>query len=262
MMPTCADIIAAITAFAPQSLQESWDNSGVQVGRVEAECTGVLVCVDVTPAVVAEASRLGCNLIVSHHPLIFKGLRSITGATPVMLAVMEAIRADIVVYSAHTSLDSARGGVTWEMARMLGVNVDSVLAPSAPGADTGLGVVGTLAAPMSQADFAALASRTFASPHPRASRGTGRKISRVALCGGSGGEFIPKAVDARADAYVTADIRYHDFVDHGQSIFLLDVGHFESESCAKEIFSRVITEKFPNFAVYYSHQQNPIQYYS
>jgi len=260
-MTTRADVIAAVAAYAPPGLQESWDNSGVQLGLgLDAPCTGVLVCVDVTPAVVDEAAALGCNLIVSHHPLIFKGLRSITGATAVERAVAAALRADIAVYSAHTSLDSAPGGISREMAAMLGARVTGVLEPSATQPDAGLGVVAELPRPMAAADFARLCADTFGSPHPRVSAGTGAPIARVAMCGGSGGEFIPRAIAAGADAYVTGDIRYHDFVDHGSRILLLDVGHFESESCAKSIFYRVITEKIPNFAVHYSKQQNPVHY--
>lgn len=256
-----ADIIGAVTDFAPPSLQESWDNSGVQVGRTDLPCSGVLLCVDVTPDTVDEAEALGCDLIISHHPLIFKGLKSLTGATQVERAVISALRAGMTVYSAHTSLDSTRGGVSWEMARMLGAEVSGVLSPSGPSADTGLGVVARFSAPVAPAELYALASRAFGSPHPRASRCACPAVGTVALCGGSGGEFIRAAIEAGADAYITADVRYHDFVDFGNDIFLLDIGHFESESCAKEIFYRVITEKFPNFAVYYSKQQNPIQYF-
>lgn len=260
-MTTRADVIAAVAAYAPPQLQESWDNSGVQLGLgLDAPCTGVLLCVDVTPDVVAEARSLGCNLIVSHHPLIFKGLRSITGSTPVERAVADALRADIAVYSAHTSLDSAPGGISHEMAAMLGARVTAVLAPQAADPSAGLGVVAELAAPMAADDFAALCAATFGAPHLRRSAGAGRPVSRVALCGGSGGEFIGRAEAAGADAYVTGDIRYHDFVDHGRRLLLLDVGHFESESCAKSIFYRVITEKIPNFAVHYSNQHNPVQY--
>lgn len=256
-----ADIIGAVTAFAPPGLQESWDNSGVQVGRADLPCSGVLLCVDVTPDTVDEAAALGCDLIVSHHPLIFKGLRSITGATQVERAVIAALRAGITVYSAHTSLDSTRGGVSWEMARMIGAEVVGILSPSDKADATGLGVVARLDTPVEPKSLYSTVSRVFGSPHPRASRRTGAKVGTVALCGGSGGEFIPAAIRAGADAYITADIRYHDFVDYGNDIFLLDIGHFESESCAKDIFYRIITENFPNFAVYYSKQQNPIQYF-
>lgn len=258
---TISDIINAINDFAPLNLQESWDNSGVQVGDCNAGCTGALLCVDVTPVVVAEARERGCNLIVAHHPLLFKGLKSITGATPVERAVIEAIRAGITIYSAHTSLDSAPGGISHEMAEKLGAQVVGVLAPS-PGDDkVGLGVVAQLPAPLSRDEFAALVKSAFGSPVCRCSAGTGEPISRIAMCGGAGGEFIPAAKAAGAQAYLTSDVRYHDFVDHGNDIFIVDIGHFESESCAKDIFYRLISKKFHNFAVYKSEkEQNPINY--
>ncbi len=256
-----ADIISAINNYAPLSLQEKWDNSGVQLGDVTAPCRGVLLCVDVTEQVVAEAARRGCNLIVSHHPLLFKGLRNITGSTPVERAVIAAIRGGITVYSGHTSLDSAPGGISHCMVRMLGARFESVLEPSAPGAETGLGAVAVFETPLNEDAFVRLVKDTFGSSVCRCSRPAGRNIERLALCGGSGGEFIPRAVASGAQAYLTSDVRYHDFVDHGGDIFIVDIGHYESESCAKQIFYRIISEKFPNFAVYYSQtEQNPINY--
>lgn len=257
----CRDIIETVNEFAPLSLQENWDNSGVQLGDIDDECRGVLLCVDVTPDVVDEAVSRGCNLIVSHHPLIFKGLRHITGATPVERAVMRALRSGVTVYAAHTSLDSTRGGVSYAMASMLGARVTGVLSPSAGDPDTGLGVVARFDESLAPDALAARVCRAFGSPVTRCSSGTGAAVSCVAMCGGSGGEFIGAARAAGAQAYITSDVRYHDFVDHGREIFIVDIGHYESESCAKDIFYRVISEKFPNFAVYYSEiEKNPINY--
>lgn len=119
------DIIDAIESFAPPGLQESWDNTGWQLtpkNPATTECTGALVCLDVTESVVDEALREGCNLIISHHPLIFKGLRSITGATPSQRAVITAIGRGIAVYSSHTALDSAPEGVSHELGLRLGLH--------------------------------------------------------------------------------------------------------------------------------------------
>ena len=129
---TLKDIVTAIEAYADPALQESWDNTGWQIAPMESsdECSGVMLCLDVTPAVVEEAKDQGCNLIVSHHPLIFKGLRSITGASQAERAVILAIRHGIAVYSSHTALDSTRGGISYEMARMLGARVIRALAPA------------------------------------------------------------------------------------------------------------------------------------
>ena len=119
-------IIAAIEEIAPPALQENWDNSGLQVGDPSAECSGILVCLDPTEAVVAEAAERGCNLVVSHHPLLFRGIKRLSGTTPVERCVVAAIENGMAIYSAHISLDSAVGGVSDSLASMLGARVHVV----------------------------------------------------------------------------------------------------------------------------------------
>jgi len=260
-MTSVQNIIDVVADFAPQYLQESWDNTGVQVGGTDIPCTGTMLCVDATPQVIAEAAARRCNLVISHHPLLFRGLKRISpGPDVVQQTVIDAIRADITVYSSHTALDSTPGGISHRMAAMLGAKITAVLAPN--GTDgCGLGVVAALPKPLTPATFITLVKNTFGSTTVRCSQGTGHDISILALCGGSGGEFIPAAISAGAQAYLSSDIRYHDFVDFGKQIFLSDIGHFEAESCAKEIFYELISEKFPNFAVYKSESEtNSIKY--
>lgn len=261
-MPSIRDITDAIAAFAPLNLQESWDNSGMQVGDIDAECTGALVCVDCTPGIIAEAKARGCNLVVAHHPLLFRGLKQIMpGHNLVQQAVIDAIRAGISVYSSHTALDSAPEGISHRMARMLGAEVESVLEPSPSAPDAGLGVVARFDPPLTPRQLVDRIKKVFGSPVVRTSQVPLCVIGRIAMCGGSGGEFIPAAISAGAQAYLSSDIRYHDFVDHGKDIFITDIGHFESESCAKDIFYAVISEKFPNFALYKSDtERNSINY--
>ncbi len=269
MTPSIRDIITAIETFAHPGIQESWDNTGWQLLPVSpaSPCTGVLSCLDVTPAVVDEAVAEGCNLIISHHPLIFKGLRHITGETQVEEAVIRAIRANVSIYSSHTALDSAPQGVSHRLGSMLGLTGVTVLspqpqtAPSAPA--TGLGVIGSFPAPLTRSEVIAKVKEVYGSPVVRCSAGPdgNSPVSKLALCSGSGGEFIPAAIAAGADAYITSDTRYHDFVDFGKKIFIIDTGHFESEKCTKSIFSSIISEKFPTFAVRMSRtEQNPVNY--
>lgn len=123
------DIIDTIEEFAPPALQEEYDNTGLTVGDAGGECTGVLLAVDVTPETVAEAIDEGCNLIVAHHPVIFRGLKRLTGATLVERTVIAAIRGGVAIYSCHTSVDNAPGGVSWQMARMLGLTDVEILDP-------------------------------------------------------------------------------------------------------------------------------------
>lgn len=361
-----ADIISAIEQFAPISLQEDWDNSGLQLGARNVVCSGVLLCVDVTPDVVDEAIVRECNLIVSHHPLLFKGLKRITGNTPVEQCVMKAIANGINVYSCHTAIDNAENGVSWQMAKMLGlkdietlerqqgkmlklstmipnVHVDKVrLALFDAGAGqlgnydscsfsvkgegtfralkganpyvgnlnefhleaetridvilpvwlkhkvetaliqahpyeepayefvrldnasphSGLGVVGNYSEGIAPMDLIAKVKSAFGSPMVRCNRcPKDLSVRRVAMGSGACASLIPNAIASGAQAYITSDARYHDFVDFSDRILLIDIGHYESEHCTKDIFYHVITEKFPNFAVYYSDKEkNPINY--
>lgn len=257
------DVVNVIEEAFPPRYQEDYDNTGMQVGSVFRACTGVLLCVDVTPEIIIEAEHKGCNLIVSHHPLIFNPLKSIATTGRVDFSLYKAIKNDIAIYSCHTSVDNTPlNGVSWKMAEMLGLKDISVL--EARGDDgTGSGVVGNLTEPMTQAEFADKVKTTFGSPVARCSSHTpGRgKISRVALCGGAGGFLIPKAIEGGAQAFVTSDCKHNQFLDYAKSIFIIDIGHFESEECTKQIFYQIIREKFPNFALYYSElEKNPIIY--
>ena len=253
---TILDIAGAIEERVPLSLQESWDISGWQATPVPpatTECTGVMVCLDVTVDVVDHAAAAGCNLVVSHHPLLFKAIRSLTGATPAQRAIMRAIALGIDIYSAHTSLDSAPGiGVSIHLARALGLTDIRPLVPSPVMPDAGLGAVGHVSGtPLGKHQLIDLVKKVYNAPRIRITEGPdpNEGISTIALSSGSGGEFIPDAITAGARAYISSDIRYHDFLDYGRSILLIDTGHFESEICTKSIFSEIISQKFPNFAV-------------
>lgn len=254
---TNRDITDAIEEFAPLSLQESWDNSGWQLGRPDETCRGVLVCVDVTPEIIREAQERGCNLIVSHHPLIFKGVKQITGRNRVERSIALALEKGISIYSSHTATDCAPHGVSFVMARMLGLTDIAGLDPS------GLGAVGNLPASLGWREFIELVKKTFDVPVLRCSRIADKSltVSRVAMCGGSAAEFLPLAIAEKAQVYITADCKLNQFIDYADDILLIDAGHFETEHCTKEIFYSVISKKFPNFAVWKSTvEKNPVNY--
>lgn len=362
-----ADIVKAIEEVAPLGLQEEWDNCGMQIGSPLAECTGVMVCVDPTPEVLEEAIARNCNLIVSHHPLIFSGLKRITGANRQQRVIIDALTAGVSVYSSHTALDNSPVGVSATMADMLGLENVTTLArrrsdmlkltlyvptdkadevrlalfdagagrlgryemcsygsdgtgtfrplegaepyagellklsfepetrlelllprwrrdavecalrqthpyeePAYEFAEVtagsyagGLGCVGNLREPLPAREVSRMAGEVFGCAGVRCSElaASEQPVRRVALCGGAGGSLIGAARGAGAQIYVSADLRYHDYVDHGLSIGLVDVGHFNSEECAKTIFSKLISEKFPNFALYSAkNEKNPIVY--
>lgn len=262
VQPTIRQIADLLERTAPLSLQESYDNCGLIVGDPSAVCTGALLTVDVTPDIVREAADAGCNLIVAHHPLIFHGLKHLlVGGSAVEQAVIAALRAGIAVYACHTALDNAPSGVSARMAAMLGLTDAAILAPDASGS-AGSGVVASLPSPVTASRFVQLVKAAFGSPVARCSAyDMDAPISRVALCGGSGAFLIPQAIAAGAQAFVTSDTKYHDFVDNARRILIVDIGHHESENCTKDIFYHVIKEKFPNFAVRYARLDvNPIIY--
>ncbi|MDE5745134.1 MAG: Nif3-like dinuclear metal center hexameric protein [Paramuribaculum sp.] len=257
-----SDIITALEKFAPSHLQESYDNSGIQIGdNLDADCTGVLLAVDPTPGVVREAIQTRCNLIITHHPLLFRGLKTITGANPVDRTAIEAIRNGITLYSCHTSLDRCAGGVSHVMAQMLALkNIRSLEQSDTEG--IGLGAIGELDNRLSPVELIELIKHIFDSPIVRHTTfNPDTRIKTVALCGGSGSSLIPDAIAAGAQAMITSDTKYHDFVDYADKILIADIGHFESERCTKNIFHKVITENFPNFAhLYMATENNPINY--
>ncbi|MDE7444063.1 MAG: Nif3-like dinuclear metal center hexameric protein [Muribaculaceae bacterium] len=265
-MPTIRDIISAIEDVAPLSLQESWDNSGLQLGAVSADCTGVVTCLDVTDRVIDFACKKDCNLIVSHHPLLFKGLKCINPDDHIGRLVYRCITAGIAVYSAHTSLDSAPApnGVSHVMAAMMGAAELGVLDPQPQHRDCGIGVVALMPHTINGTDFIATVKSAFSVQTVRYSDGVGRQIRKVAFGGGSCGYLIPKAIASGADAIVTSDVRYHDFLDYGDKILIVDLSHFDTEKCTNEILMRIISQKFHNFAACYSgtrcNTDNPINY--
>lgn len=257
------DIVEEVEKVFPPNWQEDFDNSGMQVGEVSRPCTGVMLCVDVTPEIVIEAYERGCNLVIAHHPLIFHPLKRLTGYDRVTRTIFKAIRHDVAIYSCHTPIDNAPGGgVSWEMARMLSLSdVEPLECRGESG--IGSGIIGNLAESMTPMQFVELVKERFDSPTARCSDPTrGHKsIRRVALCGGAGSFLIPSAIARGAQAFITSDCKHNYFLDYLGKIFLVDIGHYESEKCTKRIFYHIITEKFRNFAVYISEQEkNPVNY--
>ena len=257
------DIVCALGQFAPLPLQDSFDNAGLQVGLTEAEVTGALLCLDVTEAVVDEAIALGYNLIISHHPLIFRGFKSLTGANYIERCVMKAIKHDIVVYSAHTNLDNAVNGVNYKMAEKIGLQDISFLEPKTDCEPmlAGAGVVGTLPEPEKDIDFLHRIKRVFQVGCVKHTTLKGRTVQKVALCGGAGAFLMEDAVKAGADVFITGEIKYHDYFGHDNDILLAEIGHYESEQYTKEIFQQLIRERFPEVPVRMTEvNTNPINY--
>ena len=254
------EIIAAIEAFAPLSLQEKWDNSGLCIGSPEDEIRGVMVGFDCTPSLIDKALAAGCNMVVTHHPLIFGGIKTITPEDPVGQAVIKAVRGGVAVYAAHTTADKVIAGVSGAMARRLGLQNVSILDGEPDG--SGLGVVGDLPEPLDAAAALALVKDRFDLKVIRASRPVKEKVRRVAMCGGSGSSLIDSARAAGAQLYISADISYHHFFTP-EGFMIADIGHFESEVEITDILFSELRKNFPNFAVCIEpdiRNSNPINY--
>ena len=254
-------VLDALEQYAPLPLQDGFDNAGLQIGLTEEqEVTGALLCLDVTEAVIDEAERMGCNLIVAHHPLLFHGLKSITGKSYVERCVIKAIQKGIGIYAAHTNLDNAEGGVNYRIAEKIGLTSLSFL-DAKPGLSAGAGVVGELPTAEDERDFLMRLKDLFGIQCIRHNRLCGRKIRRVALCGGAGGFLLSQAIAQGADAFLTGEMRYHDYFGHEGDLLIAEMGHYESEQYTVEIFAEVLGQRFPELKIVKtSHNTNPINY--
>jgi len=256
-------VLSALEQFAPLPLQESWDNAGLQLGLTEAEVSGALLCLDVNEAVVDEAIRKGCNLVVSHHPLLFRGLKQISGADYVQRTVIKALKNDVVVVSMHTNMDNALDGVNWKIAERLGLGECRFFAQKAvDGIEAGSGVVGELPQPMAAQDFVQLVKRQFQVECAQCNELLQRPVQRVAICGGAGDFLLPDALREGADAFITGEMHYHQYFGYEQRIQICVIGHYQSEQYTAEIFRDIIQRDCPGVRTEIAETvTNPIQYY-
>ncbi len=255
------DLVAEIERFAPLSLQESYDNSGLVVGREDDDVHKALLAVDVTDEVLDEAEREGCDIVITHHPIIFHPLKRLNSANYVERCVERAIRSRIALYACHTNLDSAPEGMSWRLAEELGVENLQLLEPRASDPTSGFGVVGDLPHPVELGDYLQRVKRILNIGVVRHSAPIGRAIRRVAICTGAGASLMGTARAAGCDLYLTADLKYNDFMTPDGAFVVADIGHFESEYCAIDILFDVLSKKMLTFAVRKSeHSRNPIQY--
>ncbi len=359
------ELCSWLESEVPLSFQEDYDNSGLQTGDPERDIKSALISFEINDAVLEEAIAGGFDLVITHHPLIFKGLRNLTPSSSSGRLVIKAVKNDLAVYSMHTNLDAAGNGVSFVLAGLLGLSQRTVLTPFSnrllklvtfvpeayaskvreavfnagagatgkydmtsfssagqgsfrAGSDAkpftgtigsihheneirfetilpshlrskvvpallashpyeevafdliplandynaaGMGCIGKLESSLNERDFLVLISRILGSESLRYSAPTGRMINRVAVCGGSGSSLIPDAIAARADAFVTGDIRYHNFADAGNNLLVVDAGHYETEKFAVQIIYDLVIKKFPNFALRFSEiNTNPINY--
>ncbi len=255
-------MLSALEQFAPLPLQESWDNAGLQLGLTEAEVSGALLCLDVNEKVVDEAIEKGCNLIVSHHPLLFRGLKQITDANYVQRTVIKALKNDIVVVSMHTNMDNAKHGVNWKIAEKLALQQPRFFAQKAvDGLEAGSGVVGVLPQEMAADDFVLLVKRQFGVECAQCNELLRRPIRTVAICGGAGDFLLDDALQQGADAFITGEMHYHQYFGYEQHIQICVIGHYQSEQYTSEIFRDIIAKGCPGIRTEIAETNtNPILY--
>ena len=270
---TIASIAAYLESVAPLNYQEDYDNAGLLTGDPAWPCSDILCTLDVTEEVVNEAMARNCNLIIAHHPVIFRGLKKINGDNAVERTVILAIKNDIAIYAAHTNLDNILHGVNGRIADKLGLINRKILLPHREAAhdrvvlakereDIGSGIWGELPVEMKENDFLSLLKEQFRVPVIRHSPLCSRPIFKVAVCGGAGSFLIPAALSAGIQAFITADLKYHEFFAAEGRMLICDPGHFESEQYTADLLIDILLQKFPTFAVLKSGViTNPVNYF-
>jgi dinuclear metal center YbgI/SA1388 family protein len=259
-MPTVREIEHALFALAPRELAMEWDNVGLLVGDPEREVTRVLVALDVTQTVAAEAAAWDAELIVAHHPLMnckWLPVQTVRCDTPQGRLLTNLVRSGVSAICMHTNLDAAAGGVNDVLAQALKL-VDP--GPLAPG---GIGRVGNLAGgPVSLESFVKTVAHTL---HGNGLRycDAGKPVCRVAVGGGACGEFTGLALAAGCDTFVTADLGYHAFLDAvPKGINLVDAGHFPTEDPVCQTLVDYLQDQFPSLQIQKSaSHREVIQYY-
>ncbi|MBK9017429.1 MAG: Nif3-like dinuclear metal center hexameric protein [Saprospiraceae bacterium] len=263
-MPTIKDITSHLETIAPLSYQEGYDNAGLITGDAGWELSNILCCLDATEAVIDHAIQQGCNLVVAHHPIVFKGLKRINGINYVERTIIKAIKNDIAIYAIHTNLDNVLyRGVNSKIAEKLGLLHTRILSPKPEtnSLEIGSGLIGELPVAMDEVAFLKKLKETMLAGCVRHTRLLGRPIKTVALCGGAGSFLLPVAIARRADVYITGDFKYHEFFDADGHLVIADIGHFESEQFTIDLLHEIISEKFTTFApLKTSVNTNPVHY--
>ncbi|MBI1224659.1 MAG: Nif3-like dinuclear metal center hexameric protein [Bacteroidetes bacterium] len=263
-MPTIKEITDYLESIAPTSYQESYDNAGLITGDPNWQVEGLLCTLDAIEEVIEEAIHKGCNLVVAHHPIVFKGLKRFNGRNYVERTVIKALKHDVAIYAIHTNLDNVLyKGVNGKIAEKLGLQNVSILSPKAEvgNPEVGAGIIGELPKPMGGAEFLLFLKKNMRTGCVRHTPLLGRPIKTVALCGGSGSFLLPTAIAKKADVYITGDFKYHEFFDADGHLVIADIGHYESEQFTIDLLHEIISEKFTTFAPLKTNvNTNPVHY--
>ncbi|MCR9142505.1 MAG: Nif3-like dinuclear metal center hexameric protein [bacterium] len=249
---SCGDVARWLETLAPAHLAEDYDNVGLLVGESSSPVSGILIALDITPEVLAEAVRLGANLVISHHPIWFRSRKSLRGDDFVSRQILFAIRNGLALYACHTNLDSIRDGVNRTIVDRLGLQNVEFLRPRKAGAkaaaghsehaghgafcEAGTGMIGELPKATNTEELLAQVRDLFGCGCIRYTPGPAdRPLRKIAVCGGAGSFLLETAMSLGADAFLTADVTYHQFFETCGEMLFMDIGHFESEQFTSEV---------------------------
>ena len=267
MNTTAAELFQYLESIAPLHLQEKYDNSGLLIGSSTQNVKGVLICLDCTEDVLEEALRLDCNVVISHHPAIFYGLKRITGSNLTERLVLKAIKEDLILYAIHTNLDNIlTDGVNERIAQQLNLQIEGIIRPMESIQDDqtkGAGVIGVFSKPMSEMEFLKTLKEKMKTRVIRHSKLLEVPVRKVAVCGGSGSFLLEDARKAGVQALVTSDYKYHGFFEADGKLIICDIGHYESEQYTINLLQELVSRKFTTFAAHCTQiNTNPIHYFT
>ncbi len=261
------ELIAFLHSIAPIQFQEEYDNAGLIVGDPLMEIRGVVVCLDALESVVDEAIGLGCNVIVAHHPIIFRGIKKLNGKNYIERTIIKAIKNDIAIFAIHTNLDNVyTNGVNAKICEKIGLRNTSILVPKSNLIHldklVGAGMIGHLIEPSSELEFLVHLKDVMELKTLKHTQLFGKDVHIIAVCGGAGGFLLNDAKRAGADVFVTSDYKYHEYFDADEAIIIVDIGHYESEKYTIELLYNLIINNFSTFAAHCTKiVTNPIKYF-
>jgi dinuclear metal center YbgI/SA1388 family protein len=255
------EIIDIIEHWAPSESAEDFDNVGLIVGDISSDVKKALITLDTLESIVDEAIENSCDLIISFHPIIFSGLKKITNQTYVERVVSKAIKHNINIYAIHTNLDNHPKGVNFQISKYLELQNTEILIPKIE-FQGGMGMIGDLKKKLSEQELLHFVKSKMKTKLIKHSPFINKGIKSIAVLGGSGSFAIEDAIEAGADCFISADFKYHDYFRAENKIFLLDIGHYESEQYTKELILNFLIKKIPKFACIISKRNtNPVNYF-
>lgn len=254
-------IIQYLNKFCPPQFAESWDNVGLLCGSPQKEIKKIFATLDMTLQTVTEAAEWGADMIVSHHPILFHGLKQVDFETEEGKILVQLIQNEIVAFAAHTNLDVAPEGINQVLAELFELEQIEVLEKDSSDDRFGLGRVGYLKTKRSLAEVAQQAKALLKTPYVRVCGDLDRDVYKIVIVSGSGGDRIPLAVQEQADVFLTADMKYHEALDAvAAGISIIDAGHYPTEQVVMELFKKKLEQSFQGIAVKCSAQKDVFQY--